>query len=222
MKPRRVCALFFSPTGGTRRAALLLAEELAAQFGVCWEEFRFTTPKERDATLRFGQEDLVVAASPVYAGRLPNKLAPEFAEKLCGTHTPVVPLCVFGNRSPGDALREWLLLLEKGALSRWEPPLLPAVMPFPIGLGQGGRMRRIGRLCGRFPVLLRRNWNSLRCSLSALTGKPRSLLIIRRLKQTGLRQNFLKPSPFGWRTVIPAAGVRRCALWGASIRRRCR
>ena len=60
MKPRRVCALFFSPTGGTRRAALLLAEELAAQFGVGWEEFRFTTPKERDATLRFGQEDLVV------------------------------------------------------------------------------------------------------------------------------------------------------------------
>lgn len=114
MKPRRVCALFFSPTGGTRRAALLLAEELAAQFGVGWEEFRFTTPKERDATLRFGQEDLVVAASPVYAGRLPNKLAPEFAEKLCGTHTSVVPLCVFGNRSPGDALREWLLLLEKG------------------------------------------------------------------------------------------------------------
>ena len=39
MKPRRVCALFFSPTGGTRRAALLLAEELAAQFGVGWEEF---------------------------------------------------------------------------------------------------------------------------------------------------------------------------------------
>ncbi len=114
MKPRRVCALFFSPTGGTRRAALLLAEELAAQFGVGWEEFRFTTPKERDATLRFGQEDLVVAASPVYAGRLPNKLAPEFAEKLCGTTRRSFHFVCFGNRSPGDALREWLLLLEKG------------------------------------------------------------------------------------------------------------
>lgn len=114
MKLRRVCAVSFSPTGGTRRAALFLAGELAALLGAGLEEIRFTTPKERAEPLRFGPDELVVAASPVYAGRLPNKLAPEFAEKLRGDRTPVVPLCAFGNRSPGDALREWLLLLEAG------------------------------------------------------------------------------------------------------------
>lgn len=114
MKINRICAVFFSPTGGTKRAACALAEQLAALLGVAAEPFSLTLPEDRQKTLCFGAQDLVVAASPVYAGRLPNKLAPEYARVLHGSHTPVVPLCVFGNRSPGDAPREWLLLLENG------------------------------------------------------------------------------------------------------------
>ncbi len=37
---------------------------------------------------------------------------PEYKAKLWGDSTPVVPICVFGNRSPDEALREWIFLLE--------------------------------------------------------------------------------------------------------------
>lgn len=113
MKVCRICTVFFSPTGGTERLACLLAKELAAVLGVMEERFPLTLPADRRKELSFGPTDLVVAASPVYAGRLPNKLAPEYEKLLHGCRTPVIPLCVFGNRSPGDALREWLLLLER-------------------------------------------------------------------------------------------------------------
>ena len=51
-------------------------------------------------------------ASPVYAGRLPNKLMPDYKARIFGDGTPAVPICVFGNRSPDEALRELILLLE--------------------------------------------------------------------------------------------------------------
>lgn len=114
MKLRRVCTVYFSPTGGTERLARALSGELAALFGLEEAFFPLTLPSGRGEPLSFGPQDLVVAASPVYAGRLPNKLAPVFAGLLHGEGAPSVALCAFGNRSPGDALREWLLLLEAG------------------------------------------------------------------------------------------------------------
>ena len=114
MKPRRVCAVSFSPTGKSEELARLLSAELAAFTGAAQSFFSLNLPRERAGVLRFARDDLVVAVSPVYAGRLPNKLAPDFARVLRGDGTPVLAVCAFGNRSPGDALREWLLLLEAG------------------------------------------------------------------------------------------------------------
>lgn len=111
---RRVCAVFFSPTGQSEGLARLLSGELSSRLGVPQAFFSLSRPQERGSVLRFGRGDLVVAVSPVYAGRLPNKLVPEFSRVLRGEATPVLAVCSFGNRSPGDALREWLLLLEEG------------------------------------------------------------------------------------------------------------
>lgn len=112
MRLKRVCVLYFSPTGGTEKIARAAAGELAGKLGLDQEFFDFTRPKGRQAEYRFGPEDLLVMASPVYAGRLPNKLMPEYKAKIFGEDTPAVPLCVFGNRSPDEALRELVLLLE--------------------------------------------------------------------------------------------------------------
>lgn len=109
---KRVCVLYFSPTGGTEKIARAVAGELAAKLGLEQEFFDFTRPEGRQAEYRFGADDLLVMASPVYAGRLPNKLMPEYKAKIFGEDTPAVPLCVFGNRSPDEALRELVLLLE--------------------------------------------------------------------------------------------------------------
>ena len=112
MKLKKLHVLYFSPTGGTEKIARLAAGELAAKLGLEQAFIDFTRPENRRQEYRFGGEDLLVMASPVYAGRLPNKLMPEYKAKIFGENTPAVPICVFGNRSPDEALRELILLLE--------------------------------------------------------------------------------------------------------------
>ena len=108
----RICLLYFSPTGGTEKIGRAVAEALGRELDLPVEAIPFTTPKDREGERRFGPRDLLVMASPVYAGRLPNKLMPEYKAKIFGEGTIAVPVCVFGNRSPDEALRELVLLLE--------------------------------------------------------------------------------------------------------------
>lgn len=112
MQIKRLCVLYFSPTGGTEKIARRIAGELAERLNLEPEFFDFTKPDSRQAEYRFGPEDLLVMASPVYAGRLPNKLMPEYKAKITGSGTPAIPICVFGNRNYDEALRELVLLLE--------------------------------------------------------------------------------------------------------------
>lgn len=112
MEIKKLHVLFFSPTGGTEKIARLAAGELAARLGLEPAFIDFTWPENRQREYRFGPDELLVMASPVYAGRLPNKLMPDYKAKIFGENTPAVPICVFGNRSPDEALRELILLLE--------------------------------------------------------------------------------------------------------------
>ncbi|MCI9161146.1 MAG: 4Fe-4S binding protein [Anaerotruncus sp.] len=112
MNIRRICALYFSPTGGTEKIARFVTEELARHLGGEPTYVDFTRPENRQSEYRFAEDDLLVMASPVYAGRLPNKLMPVYASSIFGSNTPAVPLCVFGNRNHDQALRELVLLLE--------------------------------------------------------------------------------------------------------------
>lgn len=112
MNIKRLRVLYFSPTGGTAKIARTLAGELGRRLGLKPEYIPFTKPEEREKEYRFGPEELLVMASPVYAGRLPNKLMPEYRAKIFGEDTPALPICVFGNRSPDEAPRELVLLLE--------------------------------------------------------------------------------------------------------------
>lgn len=113
MNLKKIHVLYFSPTGGTEKIARFVAGELAKNLGLESEWIDFTKPENRQTEYRFGAEDLLVMASPVYAGRLPNKLMPEYKAKIFGDRTPAVALCVFGNRSQDEALRELVLLLEE-------------------------------------------------------------------------------------------------------------
>lgn len=112
MNLKRMFVLCFSPTGGTERIARLTAGTLTEKLGLEPQFIDFTRPESRQSEYRFQSDDLLVMASPVYAGRLPNKLMPEYKGKIFGDRTPAIPICVFGNRSPDEALRELVLLLE--------------------------------------------------------------------------------------------------------------
>ncbi len=112
MDIKRINALYFSPTGGTKEIAQFIAKEIGQQLGLKPQFIDITNPENRQRDYEFGVDELVVVTIPVYAGRVPNKLLPDLKTRLIGLGTPVVPISVFGNRSPDEALRELTLLLE--------------------------------------------------------------------------------------------------------------
>ena len=84
MNVEHVTALSFSPTGTTAKVAETAAAELAVQLEVPAEYRSFTRPAEREQEYSFTENDLVVVGTPTYAGKMPNKLLPDFQEKLHG------------------------------------------------------------------------------------------------------------------------------------------
>lgn len=102
----KIWALYYSASGTTDRAVNTLAEALAAELDLPLERLPFTRPAERARDHAFGAADLVVAGCPTYAGRMPNKIAPDFRARLRGNGALAVPVVLFGNRSYDNALAE--------------------------------------------------------------------------------------------------------------------
>ena len=112
MKVSLVTAVYYSATGNTEKVALTLAEALSAQLGVPMETFDYTLPAAREGGRKFGPGDLVVFASPVYAGRLPNKLLPYVQTAFEGNGALALPVVTFGNRNFDNGLAELCHELE--------------------------------------------------------------------------------------------------------------
>ena len=112
MELRKVWAVYYSATGTTAKVVRTAAEALAERLGLPMEERSFTRPVERAAALAFTAADLVVVGSPTYAGKLPNKILPDFQEKLRGNGALAVPIVLFGNRSYDNSLAELRSVLE--------------------------------------------------------------------------------------------------------------
>ncbi len=109
----QIRVIYFSPTGGTKTVATHLADRFADRLGLPVSEIDFTAPSEREECIRFGGDELVVMASPVYAGRLPNKIMPDFKRCFSAEGAIAVPVVVYGNRSYGGALTEFRWILQE-------------------------------------------------------------------------------------------------------------
>lgn len=94
----------FSPTGGTRRVAEILAEEL----GRDWQEMDLC--RETEAK-QLQKEDLLLAAVPSYGGRVPAVAAGRL-KNLTGNGATAILVCVYGNREWDDTLTELQDILE--------------------------------------------------------------------------------------------------------------
>lgn len=113
MKIQKVWAIAFSATGNTERTVKVLAEELAGKLGCPMEQLSFTKPTERSRGYSFCNTDLVVIGSPTYAGKLPNKILPDFRSRLYGNGALAIPVVTFGNRSYDNALAELCAVAEQ-------------------------------------------------------------------------------------------------------------
>ncbi len=106
MKLEKIWAVYFSGTGTTRRTVERIAGGIASRLNLPAESVDFSRPAVRQETLRFGEKDLVVFGTPVYAGRVPNVLLPFLQERVVGGGALAVPVVLFGNRNYDDALIE--------------------------------------------------------------------------------------------------------------------
>lgn len=113
MAVEKVWALCYSATGVTDKIVSTLAEELAAKLCVPWERAAFTRPAEREREYCFTDTDLVVVGTPTYAGRVPNKLLPDFRERLKGGGALAAAVVTFGNRAYDNSLAELCAVLEQ-------------------------------------------------------------------------------------------------------------
>ena len=96
---------YFSPTGGTKKAGMLLCE------GISWDIEAVDLGKKKEEP-RQPKGNLVVAAMPVFGGRLPG-VAAEKLRTLDGKGKKAVAVAVYGNRAYEDALLELKDILEE-------------------------------------------------------------------------------------------------------------
>jgi len=100
--------LYFSPTKTTQK----IVNAICNGIGSNSVDYDITLKKDRNASLKFNDEDCLIIGLPVYAGRIPE-LTEAFMHRLKGQSTPVVLVAVYGNRDYDDALLEMKNLLEK-------------------------------------------------------------------------------------------------------------
>ncbi len=106
MEITKLTAFIFSPTGTTAAVAKPLAEALLP--GARIVDLTCADAEEE----RFGPDELVLFAAPVYGGRIPAPAAKRFA-RMKGTDTPALLVAVYGNRDYDDALLELCDLAEE-------------------------------------------------------------------------------------------------------------
>ncbi|MCQ2548296.1 MAG: EFR1 family ferrodoxin [Clostridia bacterium] len=108
----KVRVIYFSPNGSTKTLAEYLAKAVADSLAVPWESNSYTLPKEREQKYIGNPNELIIWASPVYAGRIPNKTLDYVKSAFQGNGAMVVPLVVFGNRSYDGALAELCQIMK--------------------------------------------------------------------------------------------------------------
>lgn len=113
MKIKGITAVFFSPTGNTRKAVVEIADVIARREGIAVREIDFTLPEVREEVRKFEAGELVIFGTPVYAGRIPNKILPAVQTLFEGNGALAVPVVTFGNRSFDNALIELRIELEQ-------------------------------------------------------------------------------------------------------------
>ena len=106
----------FSPTGGTWQVAQHLGDRLGALLGAEVEYHSYTLPREREELPQVETGDVVVWATPVYAGRIPNKTLDYVRRALRADGNPAVALVTFGNRAYDNALAELVGLMADGGM----------------------------------------------------------------------------------------------------------
>ena len=114
---KNIKAVFFSPTGNTKRVVEQLSAQFSQKLSVPVEVDDFTLPAAHIDIRTYSPEDLVIFGVPTYAGRIPNKVLPFVQTLFKGNQTRTIAVVTFGNRSFDNSLSELASELEKNHFS---------------------------------------------------------------------------------------------------------
>ena len=134
---KRIVVLYFSPTGNARKAATEIGEKISQILQLPVEHMSFTLPKEREKEFVFGQDDIVICTTPVYAGRLPNKMLPFIQENIKGNGAVAITVNVFGNRNYDNAPIEFYNEMKKNGFTVVAVAAVPTEHVFLEDIGHG-------------------------------------------------------------------------------------
>lgn len=101
MDGAKITAVYFSPTGGTGKVALILAGAMGSEV----RELDITDYEAGRLPVEFSAGEVVVFAVPVYGGRVPAEAAKKIG-RMTGNGAHAVLAAVYGNRACDDALLE--------------------------------------------------------------------------------------------------------------------
>ena len=112
---KKINLMYFSPTGTSKKIGLEIgARLLKADNFEKGLEIDFTLPEARESGQSFREDDILIIALPVYAGRLPNVLL-DYLATIKGQGSIGIPIVLYGNRDYDDALIELNdILIENG------------------------------------------------------------------------------------------------------------
>lgn len=129
-------AVYFSPTGGTKKSVSLVARKLGAELSSDIKDIDLTLPDARKRMYSFGSDDILVIGVPVYYGRVPAPMDGTFAS-IRGDNTPAVIVAVYGNRDYDDALLEMKTILSGKGFKVVAAAALIAEHTYSMKLGLG-------------------------------------------------------------------------------------
>lgn len=151
----------------------------------------------KEAESLFKRDELVIWASPVYAGRLPNKTIDFVKDVLRGNGTPAIPVVVFGNRNFDNALAELTGIMKDNGLRPIAGAAVVARHAFDTA-GTGDRpsesdFEEIKEFCMYVANCIKTN-HELKFVITA-PGDEHPTKYYTPLKEDGTPANFLKAKP---------------------------
>ena len=102
----------FSPTGGTKKVADFLANELSREI----TNIDLSNNNEDFHKFSLTNKDIAIVAVPSYSGRVPSTAA-ERILKIQGNSAKAIIVCVYGNRAYEDTLVELQDLVQQAGFS---------------------------------------------------------------------------------------------------------
>lgn len=112
----KINAMYFSPTGTTRKVVLNMQNVVCGENAKCnlGETIDITKLSNRNNEYTFEKDEVLIFGVPVYAGRVPNILL-KFFGKIKADGAICIPIVLYGNRNYDDGLIELSsILIERG------------------------------------------------------------------------------------------------------------